>query len=121
MDPNNAANQSQTGIANLVSVLVTPEQIKNGAFLLSRLNSETHALTEIKVVNNRGNVPPSTQHSEYKLIGMGEGVPGAPLDDLIDDYCTGWDGVTPITLYFNRADAIFARYELGAVAAATGR
>jgi hypothetical protein len=102
MDPiNNAA---------LFSLLVAPEAIKRGAFLLGRYNAETKALTDIKVVNSRGHVPPNTELTEYKLIGIGDDVPGQPLDEFVTDNCVGWDGVTPLTLYFNRDDGEFVKW-----------
>lgn len=95
---------------NLIGVLVTPEVIKQGAFLLGRYNAETNALTDIKVVNSRGHVPPNTELTNYRLIDIGDDVPGQPLDELIEEKCVGWDGVSPITLYFNRADGEFAKW-----------
>lgn len=105
-----------------ILVLVTPEQIKDGKFLLGRQEPETHALTAITVVNSRNHVPPSTNTVEYKLIGMGDDLPGQPLDELVDEYCQNWDAVTPINLYFNSANAAFIRFEpAGSTAArATG-
>lgn len=96
---------------NLIGVLVTPENIKQGAFLLGRYKAETKDLTDLKVVNNRGHVPPNTDLTEYKLIGMGDTVAGQPLDEFVEEKCHGWDGVTPITIYFNRTSGNFVRWE----------
>jgi hypothetical protein len=91
--------------------MVLVEQIKNGGFLLGRFNVETKALTDIKVVNSRAHVPPNTDLTSYKLIGMGGDIPGEPLDEFADNHCQGWDGVTPINLYFSRAGGNFVRWE----------
>ncbi len=123
MDQNSAENNNQAAAApGLITVMVTPEQIKQGAFLLGRYDANTDALSEIRVVNHRNAVPIGNELVTYRLIGVSEnGDAGQPLDDFVETKCEGWDGVNPITLAFNRTSGEYVRYQKtpGAANAAT--
>ena len=103
-----------------IRVFVPIAAIKEGHFLLGRYNVDTGVLNDLRVLSNRGTVPPSKDINRYALIGMGDNLPGQPLDDFVEEHCSGWDGVTPINLFFNRADGTYARWEATGIAKAAG-
>lgn len=112
------STQNQTDKGNLLSVMLTPEDIKNGKFLLGRYDVDTENLTEIRIISSRANVPPANEHAAYKLIGVGEdGAVGQPLYDFVDEHVKGWDGITPITLFF-KVNGAYDHWAPGATAAA---
>jgi hypothetical protein len=105
----NVGTGQDTG-AGVISVTVLPEQIKNGGFLLGRYNLETGALTDLKVIKDRAHLPPNTEVTRYALIGVDDNMPGQPLDDFIEENCTGYKGTGAIELYFRRSSGEFARW-----------
>jgi hypothetical protein len=100
----------------LLSVMVTPEDIKNGKLLVGRYDIDTERLTELRTINSRAVVPPTNDHAAYRLIGIAADLAnGQPLNEFIDEYVKGWDGLTPITLFFN-AQGIFDHWASTATA-----
>jgi hypothetical protein len=95
---------------DLLYVNVTVDQIQQGDQLLRRFNLDTEKLTEVTVISNRKEVPESTATLRYETI---------PLDQIVGEKCEGWDGHSPITLYFNR-DGVFDHFEKTAISAAAG-
>jgi hypothetical protein len=95
---------------DLLSVNVTVDQINQGDQLLRRFNLDTEKLTEITVISNRKEVPESTATLRYETM---------PLDQIVREKCEGWDGHSPITLYFN-SEGQFDHFEktIGATAGA---
>ncbi len=95
---------------DLLPVNVTVDQIKQGDKLLRRFNQNTEKLTEVSVISNRKEVPESTAMLRYETI---------PLDQIVGEKCDGWDGHSPITLYFN-SEGQFDHFEktIGATAGA---
>lgn len=77
---------------DLMSVNVTVDQITQGFRLLRRFDLDTEKLTEITVISNAKEVPDSTAKVRYEALA---------LDTLVGEKCDGWDGHSPITLYFN--------------------
>ena len=95
---------------DLLPVSVTVDQIQQGDQLLRRFNLNTEKLTEVTVISNRKEVPESTSMLRYETI---------PLDQIVGEKCEGWDGHSPITLYFN-SEGQFDHFEktIGATAGA---
>jgi hypothetical protein len=77
---------------DLLPVNVTVDQITQGYRLLRRFNENTGKLTDISVISNLKEIPQSTATVRYEDM---------PLDSFIGEKVTGWDGHSPITLYFN--------------------
>jgi hypothetical protein len=77
---------------DLLPVNVTVDQITQGYRLLRRFNEDTDKLTQISVISNLKDIPQSTATVRYEDM---------PLDSFIGEKVTGWDGHSPITLYFN--------------------
>src|ERR1041384_5316318 len=95
---------------DLLSVNVTVDQIQQGDKLLRRFNLDNEMLTEVTVISNRKEIPESTATLRYEAI---------PLDTLVGEKCEGWDGHSPITLYFKK-DGVFDHYEKTAIGTAAG-
>jgi hypothetical protein len=95
---------------DLLSVNVTVDQINQGDQLLRRFNLDNEKLTEVTVISNRKEIPESTATLRYEAI---------PLDQIVGEKCEGWDGHSPMTLYFNE-DGQFDHFEktIGATAGA---
>lgn len=95
---------------DLLPVNVTVDNIEQGYRLLRRFNAETDKLTEVTVISNMKQIPDSTATLRYEDI---------PLDSFVGEKCDGWDGHSPITLYFN-SDGQFDHWEKTAIGATAG-
>ena len=95
---------------DLLSVNVTVDQITQGYKLLRRFNLGTDKLTEINVISNQKDIPEANSIVRYEAI---------PLDTFIGEKVTGWDGHSPMTLYFND-EGVFDHWEKTAVATGAG-
>lgn len=94
----------------LIQVNVNVDQIQNGSRLLRRFNADTDKLAEVTVISNVKEIPDSTATLRYEAI---------PLDELVGEQCDGWDGHSPITLYFNE-DGQFDHWEKTGATTAAG-
>jgi hypothetical protein len=77
---------------NNLSVNVTVDQITQGYKLLRRFNEDTDKLTELSVISNLKEIPESTGIVRYETLDLAEFIGGK---------VNGWDGHSPMTLYFN--------------------
>lgn len=95
---------------DLITVKVTVDNITQGDKLLRRFNDDAK-LTEVTVISNTREIPTSTGGMKYEALA---------LDSFVGEKCEGWDGHSPITLYFN-SDGQFDHFEktIGASAGAT--
>src|SRR5687768_13788670 len=96
---------------DLIPVNVNVDQIQQGYRLLRRFNADTDKLTEVTVISNMKQIPDSTATLRYEET---------PLDQFVGEKCEGWDGHSPITLYFN-SEGQFDHFEktIGATAGAS--
>ena len=77
---------------DLLSVPITVDHITQGYQLLRRFNEDTDRLTEVKVISNQRDIPESTARVRYETVD---------LAGFMGEKVTGYDGHSPITLYFN--------------------
>ena len=94
----------------LYSVNVTVDDIRQGSQLLRRFDENTDKLTECTVISNAKEIPDSTASIRYEAL---------PLNTLVGEKVDGWDGHSPITLYFND-EGHFDHWEKTTIGAAAG-
>jgi|GEM_PF-3923569 len=94
----------------LISVNVTVDQITQGYRLLRRFDLNTEKLTECTVISNQKEIPDSTASIRYEAL---------PLDTFVGEKVEGWDGHSPMTLYFNE-EGVFDHWEKTGITAAAG-
>ena len=95
---------------NLIKVPVTVDNITNGDQLLRRFNLDTEKLTEVTVIPAHKQIPESTATLRYE---------GVDIAQFIGEKVDGWDGKSPMTLYFNQ-DGHFDHWEKTATGATAG-
>jgi len=94
---------------DLIPVNITVDNITQGYRLLHRFNDDER-LTEVTVISNQKEIPTATAGVKYKAI---------PLDEFVGEKVEGWDGHSPLTLYFNQ-DGHFDHWEKTATGATAG-